>query len=377
MRNKKILIIRNAPYKANFSSYNDQNLGMARAFCRKGYDCDLANFSDQDELRYYEEIAGHKINLLMCKGYKLLRTGYYPKLLDKAFLSQYDLIITTEYSQIMTYLLSKYSKNVILYSGPYYNLFKIPMMAPIYDQLFTKAINQQIQYKFTKSILAKDYLEHKGYSNVVTLGVGQDLERFEKDVSYSAETMEVVQYMKDNPCLLYVGSLDERKNFPFLLKVFNYVASINQEVKLVIVGKGKEKYVKRYMKEQSEQILNRIKHVKFIPNDQLKIIYESAKVFLLPSQLEIFGMVLLEAMCFGVPTISSKNGGSLTLINHNCNGMIMEEFDVQKWGDSILGLLQDEEKMKRFSNNAKETIRTHFTWDKLTDKILENIGYTK
>ncbi|HFD2051434.1 glycosyltransferase family 4 protein [Clostridium perfringens] len=375
MRNKKILYVRSGPYKVNLNSYNLQEIGFSKSLCDKGFNCDILYYSNfnKDEEIYSNNNC--KVRILWRKGIKILRTGIYPQILNKKFLSRYDLIIATEYSQIMTILMSKLSNNVVIYNGPYYNLFKIKFIEKIYDKLFVNVINKNIKQVFVKSDLAKEYLTKKGIKNISVLGVGLDISKFELDNKPSNKINKLIDFMKKNKCLLYVGSLDDRKNFRFTLKVFEKVNNINPDIKLVVIGKGKRGYVENCFKEIKNETKKNIIHINQLDNNYLKFVYKEASIFILPSKLEIFGMVLLEAMYFGVPTITSINGGSSTLIKNLVNGIIVNEFNEDEWCRSILNLIKDNEFAAKLSLNAKNTIKNNYTWKEISEKFINYINF--
>ncbi|RQN02445.1 glycosyltransferase [Clostridium butyricum] len=369
---QKILYVRNAPYKVNLSLYNLQEIGFCKALCKQGYDCDIVYYSDvnKDEKIYIDESNGKEIKLLWRKGYKILRTGIYPSLLKKEFVNQYDLIITTEYDQIMSLLWTMYKPKVVLYNGPYYNMFKIPFTEKLYDLLFVKTLNKRLHKVFTKSDLSKEYLEKKGFENVETLGVGLDTGIFENVENPSEEVKELIEYMKNNKCLLYVGSLIDRKNFRFSLKVFERVNRENPEIKLVVIGSGKKQYVEKSFELIDENTRKNIVLIEKINNKFLKYIYPEAEVFILPSKLEIFGMVLLEAMYFGVPVVSSLNGGSSTLINNGINGVVIKEFTIELWVKEILRIIENSEYANNLKSNSINTINKNYLWDNVVSRMI-------
>ncbi|MGU9155285.1 glycosyltransferase family 4 protein [Clostridium perfringens] len=373
MRNKKILYVRSGPYKVNLNSYNLQEVGFSKSLCDKGFSCDILYYSNfnKDEEIYSNNNCN--VRILWRKGIKILRTGIYPQILKKKFLSRYDLIIATEYSQIMTILMSKLSNNVVIYNGPYYNLFKIKFIEKIYDKLFVNVINKNIKQVFVKSDLAKEYLIKKGIKNISVLGVGLDISKFELDNKPSNKINKLIEFMKKNKCLLYVGSLDDRKNFRFTLKVFEKVNNINPDIKLVVIGKGKRGYVENCFKEIKNETKKNIIHINELDNNYLKFVYKEADIFVLPSKLEIFGMVLLEAMYFGVPTITSVNGGSSTLIKNNINGIIMNNFDENNWCNNILNLINNKDLSEKIKENSKNTIKNNFNWNSISSLFLNNL----
>lgn len=379
---KKILYVRSAPFDLNPNSYNCQEIGMGKAFVRLGYNFDFVAFKSKDQKEYtFFEQNGCKARIIEKPRLRVFRWGINTSICNKDFLSQYDYIISSEYYQLMTYLLSRKVDNVFMYSGPYYNLFFLKFISPIYDLLCTKSIDKKIKVKFVKSVLAKEFLEHKGYHNVVNVGVGLDATRFFEENHVEEETAKVMDFMTKNKCILYVGSLSDRKNLPFMIQLYKRVYAKDPSVKFVMIGKsvinpllklvGKkdEDYEKKAFASLTEEEKAGILRIHGIKNPQLKYIYPLAKAFILPSKKEIFGMVLLEAMYLGAPVITSRNGGSLTLIQNGVNGYIIDEFNTDVWCERIFPLINNESLKERISNNAKETISKEYLWDAVVKRM--------
>ncbi len=371
---KKILYIKNSSSKLNLNTYNVQAVGLGKAFCALGYDYDFLFFSNKDELVSEQLIDGHTMRIISKKGIRILRSYLCTEILDSDFLKQYDFVISTEYGQMMTYFLSKKTDNVVMYSGPYYNLFKLPFVSPIYDLLCTKSINENVRCKFVKSVLAKEYLESKGYTDLINIGVALDVERFDSPVEMKQETSELVEYMRQNRCILYVGALSDRKNFPFLLEVYRRLLKDKDDIKFVMIGKGDPSYVNKHMRTLTEQEKAGIYRVERIDNAQLKYIYPLAKAFLLPSKLEIFGMVLLESMYLGAPVVTSRNGGSTTLIEGKNTGIIVPEFDADQWVTAINSYLDDADFTSETTAKAKQLISADYNWRALASRMLAHIA---
>lgn len=381
---KKILLVRATPNDIDISAYNVQQVGLGKAFCNLGYDYDFITFkrkAPRREFIFYER-NGCKARCIELPRLRFFRWGINLDICNEEFLRQYDLIICQEYYQLQTYLMSKKSDRVVMYSGPYYNMFMPKFLSPIYDRLITKKLNKQLSAKFVKSVLAEKFLQEKGYTDLQNIGVALDTSRFEGNIKLSAETKKFVDFMKKNICILYVGSLCERKNFPFLLDVYKKALERNKELKFVIIGKSKvsaiekllgkkdEDYASKFFSMLPDDVKKGILHVERIDNPQLKYIYPLAKAFLLPSKLEIFGMVLLEAMFLKTPVITSKNGGSMTLIQNRGTGIIVQDFNVQDWVDAIFQYIDNPEYSKSVVDEASKLVRDEYNWDKLAMKFL-------
>lgn len=382
----KILFVRSTPYDEDLTGYNVQGAGVARAFCKLGYDCDYLNFhKTKDEVVDLCEINGHKARAVFKHRVRLFRTGISVESLKSEFLNQYDIVICREYNQLMTHLIAKRHSNTSMYSGPYWNMFMIPFFSSVYDVLYTKKLNKELKCKFVKSQLAKEFLEEKGYTDLIDVGVGLDTTRFE-NVECAESTAEIAKYMQENRCLLYIGTLDANKNIPFIIETYGKVLEQEPDVKLILIGKSKqtlknklkgksnESYYEELIQTVPEKIGKNITHINRVDNPQLQFIYPLAKAFILPSIHEIFGMVMLEAMYFGAPVITSRNGGSSTLIKDEQFGQMIREYDSSKWADGILRYLNDEDYTDNVKENCKRLIREQYTWETITEKMLECIN---
>lgn len=385
---KKILLVRSTPNDIDINAYNVQQVGLGKQFCHLGYDFDFITFkrkAPREEFIFYE-VDGCRAKCIELQRIRLFRWGINLSICKKDFLDQYDLIICQEYYQLQTYLMSRKSDRVVMYSGPYYNMFLPKSLSYVFDFLLTARIDRQIKYKFVKSKLANDFLKNKGYTNLHNLGVALDTSRFDNDICIQSETQTLINFMQKNECILYVGTLCERKNFPFLLEVYINTLKHVPNLKFVIIGKsrvsalqklygGKDSsYAEKYFSKLPIEVRAGIFHVERIDNPQLKYIYPLAKAFLLPSKLEIFGMVLLEAMYLKTPVITSLNGGSMTLIEGRNTGIIVELFDVKLWTDAILKYINDSDYVSSVTRNANKLVSEEYSWAVLANKILKITG---
>ena len=373
---KYILYIRSGPYQVDPNTYNLQEIGLATAFSELGIQCDVMYYHKKKNYDQIIEKNGYSINVFWKKGIRLLRSGIYLKILKRDFLAKYDAVIISEYSQVMAVLLSSIHANVYIYNGPYYNLFKFPFMEPVYDALFCKRLNERTEGVFCKTQIAKEYLEKKGFTKCNVVGVGLDTEKFDAETEVEKETTELLTTMENHRNLVYVGSISKRKNVELLVKVFNQLKTNpeNRDIQFIVIGKDEGGYLEKCKNLISPQAKDSVVYRRFIKNAQLKFIYQKADVFMLPSIQEIFGMVLLEAMYFGVPTVASGSAGAKTLIEDGVSGKIVEGFDEGRWTIAIQELLSDGSKRKRMGQAATERIQTQFMWSSIAKKMLRGMA---
>lgn len=385
----KVLYIATPPYDLNPKSYNVQGIGLGRAFCRQGYDFDCIRFKKKNPHAWtVYEYKDVKLKYIEKRRMRILRWGICPELCSREYLDRYDLIIVREYYQIMSYLVSKNSEDVYLYSGHYQNPFFTKAFSNVYDAVFTKRISSLVNATFTKSSLAKQFLENKGYTNVWDIGVGLDTDRFDSKIDIEQQTENIVRYMKSNDCLLFVGTLSEVKNYKFLLNIYKSMQKERPNLKLVTIGKSKQTMFKKLLGKSDKsyaeniqnnfpkEVLNGIFHIESIPNPQLKFVYPLAKAFLLPSRSEIFGMVLLEAMYLGAPVVTSVHGGSVSLIPDNSYGQVVPGFSLNDWKRAINNYLDNPEYADKVRINARNNIVRNYTWDAIAEKMLSVIHIT-
>ena len=383
---KKILLVRSTPNDIDINGYNVQQVGLGRAFVDLGYDYDFVTFKKDKtkchEFVFYEK-NGVKARCIEKPRQRFLRWGINKEICRKEFVSQYDLIICQEYYQWESYLMAKNSPNVALYSGPYYNLFLPKFLSPIYDRLIGPKLNKLVRIIFVKSVMAQEFLAKKGYTGLKNIGVALDTSRFD-NVEIKPETQELIDYMRENRCLLYVGALSDRKNYPFMLDLYEKMLEKEPELKFVVIGSsrssfwhklfgGKDKdYALKCIKNVPAHVIAGIKHIEWMENPQLKYIYPECKAFLLPSKLEIFGMVLLEAMYLGAPVVTSKNGGSTTLMGDSDDyGLIVEQFDIEKWSDAVMRYLNDTDFARRVKENGHRKVKEEYNWNVIARKMLD------
>lgn len=126
------------------------------------------------------------------------------------------------------------------------------------------------------------------------------LEQFNKNDIQNA-------FSKGFPYILYVGTIEPRKNISCLIKAFNlYKKNTGDPIKLVISGRLGWLYEDITTEVERSKFKNDIIFSGYVSNDDMPKLYNGAELFVYPSFYEGFGMPPLEAMQCGVPVITSN-----------------------------------------------------------------------
>lgn len=375
----KILIIRNFPsYMAvKNNTYNIQEVGLAKALVRAGHRCDIVFWTDKDEETVELSVGEYgKIDVFYRRGITKLKNTIY--LGCKELYEKYDILQPCEYNQLQAWLLAKkYPSKTVIYHGPYYSSFnrRYNLMCKFFDAVFLKGYIKWNTKFIVKSEMAREFLVRKGLSpkNVCAVGVGIDAEMLSDKDSACEEPLFLKMHADIGKLkLLYVGRFEERRDIPFVLDVFSEVYRVNKEARLYMIGTGEKEYLKMVWKYADRlNVTDGIVWQERMEQKYLSEIYKMADFFLLPTEYEIFGMVLLEAMYYRTIVLTTRNGGSSTLIKDGKNGIIINNKDVDTWVKKIFECLANSNFMSLMGQCASKTIESGFTWDILARDFLK------
>lgn len=359
-------------YIINKDYYNNQDIGLSKALVDKGIDVDIV-YLTKDKEYSYEYYYNNKaiLRIHFWKGFKFMSNAIYFNIFNRSKINKYDYIITFEYNRIMTYLASRiYPKKVILYHGPYKTYHRF--LEFFYDIFFLKKVIKNIKVVFAKSTLSKIFLENKGITNVKVLKVGLDNKLFSEEKIGLIE--ELKAKINGRKTILWIGRFVDEKNPFFVLDILYELKRKISKVCLLIIGNGNDEYIKLFFdKSLKLDINNDIIYFKNIKQEDISCYYRVADIFILPSNYEVFGMVLLESMYFGLPVVTSFNGGSIELIKNGYNGYIVNNFNVDEWVNIITNILTNDTIKKEIGKAAQRTILENFLWDKIVDNIINEI----
>jgi glycosyltransferase involved in cell wall biosynthesis len=172
----------------------------------------------------------------------------------------------------------------------------------------------------------------------------------------------------DRPVVLYVGKLIPRKRPLDLLEAYARVAA-DHPAALVFLGEGAER-----SRLEAAIAGHRLPHVAitgFVNLSGIGRYYAAADVVVLPSSHEPWGLVLNEAMCFGLPVIASDAvGAAPDLVHPGENGFVYPVGDVPALASALRRLLADPARRAEMGARSREIVG-RFSYDADIEGILE------
>jgi glycosyltransferase involved in cell wall biosynthesis len=175
--------------------------------------------------------------------------------------------------------------------------------------------------------------------------------------------------LPDEPVVLYVGRLLRIKGVHHLLGAFPRVLARFPLVRLLIVGDGEE----GQDLQTSARRLGlgpRVAFLGSLPHEDVIRCMRAADVFVLPSLVESFGIVLLEAMSCGLPVVASRVMGIPYLVEDGLNGFLVPPTDEEVLADRITALLSDPDLRARMGEQNRSKAAAYLM-PRIADRFFE------
>ena len=275
-----------------------------------------------------------------------------------------------------------YSNPTVILAMAYMKVRGIPFWMEVDGGLIRQ--EKKIKYLLKKSLvrLADGWLSSGKWTTkyLVHYGAKEEKTRVypftsleEKDLLTAAVTAEEKAAMKlalgfsEKHAVLAIGQFIHRKGFDVLLKA---AAELPEDVGIYIVGGVP---TDEYLKLKNELGLDHVHFLGFQPRERLTLCYKAADLFVLPTREDIWGLVIQEAMAYGLPVITTDRCvAGLELVEEGVNGCIVPVGDVQALAEKIR--LAFREDTVRMGGASLEKIRPYTIENmaKVHEEIFEN-----
>jgi len=305
------------------------------------YDIEIINFFNKNNELNFD--LSSKINIYNLKGnnyHNKIKKYYYKfKNLEKIILNNdYDVVLGC--SVVI---------NLLFYLVKLKNMFKLEKLNILaWEHSQYSNINKKL--KIIRRIL---YPKLEG---VITL-TQKDKEKFSNFCNNTKVIHNINPYIDNtrrsklkNNRIIAVGRLEKEKSFDKLIKSFNLINNKNENWELDIFGKGRE--ISKLKKLINNLDLKDKVNLKGFSNNIEKE-YLKSSIFVLSSQTESFGMVIVEAMSFGIPCVSFDcETGPREIITDGVDGYLVELNNIEELSKKILVLINNYELRREMGKAA-------------------------
>ncbi len=170
--------------------------------------------------------------------------------------------------------------------------------------------------------------------------------------------------------VLFVGRLASNKGLDTLVDSIPGVIAEHDDVKFVLVGQDEGMRESLLKRANSLGVSDALVFTGHITDDRLfRSAFASSDVFVLPSEYEAFGIVLLEAMMCEKPCIASAVGGTSEAVVQDETGLLVEYGNAGELAEMITGILSDPQKAKEMGRKGRERVLRKFTWGRVAGEI--------
>lgn len=223
--------------------------------------------------------------------------------------------------------------------------------------------NSRLDGRIAVSALAREFISRYFPGDYAIIPNGINLKRF-------ATPAQPIEEFKDGKInILFVGRLEKRKGFNYLLNAYRIIKKENPETRLIVVGPpgwSRWKYEMIVKRHSLEDVF----FAGYVSADDLPRYYHTADIFCAPATgYESFGIVLLEAMAASKAIVASNNGGYASVISRDVDGLLVSPGNTRSLAGAIDLLIKNEGLRKKLGTNGRSKAE-EYSWDKVARRVM-------
>ncbi|MBW4439536.1 MAG: glycosyltransferase family 1 protein [Pleurocapsa minor GSE-CHR-MK-17-07R] len=238
--------------------------------------------------------------------------------------------------------------------------YHMGFIEPLTD-LMTRIVFNAADASLAPSKLIQRDMENIGVTNVRLWKRGVDAEKFNPRYRNADMRNLLSDGHPEDTLLLYVGRVSSEKQIDQIRTVLEQVPG----TRLAVVGDGPAREdLKKYFAGMPATFVG------YLKGQALSEAYASADMFVFPSALETFGLVVVEAMAAGLPVVSSRVGGVRDVVQEGVTGYTFDVNDVAAMVEGVRQVAQSRERINAMGHAARAFAETQ-TWEAMMDEVID------
>ncbi len=176
----------------------------------------------------------------------------------------------------------------------------------------------------------------------------------------------------DGPGILFVGRLEQAKGADLLVQALPLIESQPSASLWIVGGDERDEAERARLRDLAVEcgVGQRVRFVNAVARRQLPDLYRAATVCAVPSAYESFGLVAVEAMASGTPSVATRVGGLASTVVHGKNGFLVGNRQPQEFATAIDRLLRNEVLRRRMGAAATADMAV-YSWRNVARSILD------
>lgn len=241
----------------------------------------------------------------------------------------------------------------------YLRYFHLGFVEPFIWQMLRFRHSRATMNLCTSTVIVQELEEH-GIECVALWPGGVDTSRFHPDRRSAAMRERLTAGHPDSPLLLYAGRLSTEKSIERLIPILRAVP----QARLALVGDGPHRpALERHFAGLPVVMAG------FLHGNELAEAFASSDIFVMPSETETLGLVVLEAMASGLPVVGARAGGIPDMIENGVNGYL---FDSEAQAASQAVQLAADPALRNAITNAARATALNRSWEAATSRLVEH-----
>ncbi|MDP2939175.1 MAG: glycosyltransferase family 4 protein [Candidatus Omnitrophota bacterium] len=350
---------------------------LCRQFLNKGHKINIITELNPRNLKSHEVIDGIVVDRFLFPSFRLLR--------DNFFLIVYLILSASFFILRLWEIMRKNNSRIINIHnvGPngyyilllsYFYRFRLIVTLHGFNKQILPFLPKKRSWIFNKILKRADYItscsqnllddakrcvpEIKDKSTIIPNGVNPEMFK-SKD-----------KYHHPRPYIFSLGRLQSiQKGFDILLISFREILDRGYDIDLIIAGQGNHfkelKHFAGLLKMDERVFIIESKNRKEVIN-----FFNSCEFFVLPSRIEPFGIVNLEAMAAGKAIVATDAGGVPEIVKDGINGVLVKPKDDKSLAQGMMRLLDNAEFRNRLGENGRRMVKD-YSWERIADRYLE------
>lgn len=235
------------------------------------------------------------------------------------------------------------------------------------QQLIAKSDHIVVCSEYMKDDLLSIFKANEAQISVIPNGV--------EPLTPAQPAMETFPEFYQKKYIFSLGRIVKEKGFETLIKAAEICKVDGLDYLFVVAGKGP--MLETYRQQISaKQLESHIKFIGYISDEQRNTLIQESVLAVIPSLYEPFGIVALETMVFGKPTIVSNTGGMKGIVKHLQTGLLTVPGDARRLLEQIDFLMKNPKKAQEMGEKGRQIVLSLYSWKRIaseTSRVMEDL----